>query len=112
MSNYTDNITREAKHDYYFVLGEYMLMAASTLMRSLEEKITLSLRMMASLIGMTTLTKDHIELNNVTIHWLKRIRPIFEQNSAQYEQIKFELEEKLQKKIENLNTDVEDMFPR
>ncbi|XP_017762251.1 PREDICTED: dynein heavy chain 12, axonemal-like [Eufriesea mexicana] len=93
-------------------LGEYMLMAASTLMRSLEEKITLSLRMMASLIGMTTLTKDHIELNNITIHWLKRIRPIFEQNSAVYEQIKFELEEKLQRKIENLNTDVENMFPR
>ncbi|XP_076756861.1 dynein heavy chain at 62B [Xylocopa sonorina] len=93
-------------------LGEYMLMAASTLMRSLEEKITLSLRMMASLIGMTTLTKDHIELNNTTIHWLKRIRPIFEQNSAAYEQIKFELEEELVKKIEALNMDVENMFPR
>lgn len=89
-----------------------MLIAASTLMRSLEEKITLSLRMMASLIGMTALTKDHIELNNTTIHWLKRIRPVFEQNSAAYEQIKFELEEKLQKRIEDLNADVENMFPR
>ncbi|KOC62554.1 Dynein heavy chain 7, axonemal [Habropoda laboriosa] len=93
-------------------LGEYLLMAASTLMRSLEEKITLSLRMMASLIGMTSLTKDHIELNNTTIHWLKRIRPIFEQSSAMYEQIKFELEEKLRRKIEDLNDDVENMFPR
>lgn len=89
-----------------------MLYAASTLMRSLEEKITLSLRMMASLIGMTTLTKDHIELNNDTIHWLKRIRPIFEQNSAMYEQTKFELEEKLVKKIDDLNARVEDMYPR
>lgn len=89
-----------------------MLMAASTLMRSLEGQITLSLRMMASLIGMTTLTKDHIELNNTTIHWLKRIRPIFEQNSAVYEQTKFELEEKLQRRIEALNADVENMFPR
>ena len=89
-----------------------MLYAASTLMRSLEEKITSSLRMMALLIGMTTLTKDHIELNNATIHWLKRIRPIFEQSSATYEQIKFELEEKLQQKIEELNADVEIMFPR
>ncbi|XP_076243987.1 dynein heavy chain at 62B [Calliopsis andreniformis] len=93
-------------------LGEYMLMAASTLMRSLQEKITLSLRMMASLIGMTSLTKDHIELNNTTIHWLKRIRPVFEQNSAMYEQKKFELEEKFQRKVELLNEDVENMFPR
>ncbi|CAK9798694.1 Dynein axonemal heavy chain 7 [Anthophora quadrimaculata] len=93
-------------------LGEYMLMAASTLMRSLQEKITLSLRMMASLIGMTSLTKDHIELNNTTIHWLKGIRPVFEQNSATYEQVKFELEEKLHKKIQDLNDDVENMFPR
>ncbi|XP_053982803.1 dynein axonemal heavy chain 7 [Hylaeus volcanicus] len=89
-----------------------MIMAASTLMRSLEEKIALSLRMMASLIEMTTLTKDHIELNNTTIHWLKRIRPIFEQNSAMYEHIKFQLEEKLQNRNEVLNRDVENMFPR
>lgn len=87
-------------------------MAASTLMRSQEEKITQSLRMMASLIGMTTLIKDHIELNNTTIHWLKRIRPIFEQNSAMYEQTKFELEEQFQRKVEVLNKDVENMFPR
>ena len=89
-----------------------MLYAASTLMRSQEEKITSSLRMMALLIEMTTLTKDHIELNNATIHWLQRIRPIFKHSSAVYEQIKFELEEKLQEKIENLNADVEIMFPR
>nr|XP_033342927.1 dynein heavy chain 12, axonemal isoform X1 [Megalopta genalis]XP_033342928.1 dynein heavy chain 12, axonemal isoform X2 [Megalopta genalis] len=93
-------------------LGEYMIMAASTTMRSLEEKITLSLRMMAALIEMTALSKDHIELNNTTIHWLKRIRPIFEQNSAMYEQVKFELEEKLHNKAELLNKDVEDEFPR
>ncbi|XP_076648749.1 dynein heavy chain at 62B [Halictus rubicundus] len=93
-------------------LGEYMLTAASTTMRSLEEKITQSLRMMAALIEMTTLSKDHIELNNTTIHWLKRIRPVFEQNSAVYEQIKFELEEKLQNKVELLNKEVEDTFPR
>ncbi|XP_026673033.1 uncharacterized protein LOC113464852 [Ceratina calcarata] len=94
------------------VSGEYMLYAASTLMRALEEKITLSLRMMASLIGMTTLTKSHIELNNTTIHWLKRIRPIFEYNSALYEQTKYELEEVLHKKVESLNAEVESMFPR
>ena len=89
-----------------------MLVAASTTMRSLEERITASLRMMASLIGMTSLTKDHIELNNTTIHWLKSIRPVFEQNSALYEATKWELEEKLHKRIEVLNADVQNMFPR
>ncbi|XP_076670809.1 dynein axonemal heavy chain 12-like, partial [Andrena cerasifolii] len=93
-------------------LGAYMLVAASTTMRSLEEQITASLHMMASLIGMTSLAKDHIELNNTTIHWLKSIRPVFEQNSAMYEATKWELEEKLHKRIEVLNADVRDMFPR
>nr|XP_012154186.1 PREDICTED: dynein heavy chain 12, axonemal isoform X1 [Megachile rotundata] len=104
---YVPNTTKELLE-----AGEYMIMAASTVMKSLEEQITFSLRMMASLIEMTTLTKDHIELNNTTVHWLTRIRPIFEQNSAAYEQTKFELEEKLHKTIENLNADVENMFPR
>ncbi|KAK2581073.1 hypothetical protein KPH14_006115 [Odynerus spinipes] len=93
-------------------LGKYMLVAASETMEEMEDRITTSLNMMASLIGMTTLSIDHVELNNTTVHWLKRIRPIFEQSSSMYEQMKFELEEKLQSKVLSLNKQVEDMFPR
>ncbi|KAG7205245.1 hypothetical protein KM043_018325 [Ampulex compressa] len=93
-------------------LGQYMTYVVSTLIVELRENIALSLRMMASLIGLTTLDRAHIELNNTTIHWLRRIRPVFEQNSVMYEQTKFELEEKLQNKVEILGEQVEKMFPR
>ncbi|KAG5311588.1 DYH12 protein, partial [Acromyrmex insinuator] len=93
-------------------LGQYMLTATSTMMIDLQDKIILSVRMMILLIGMTTLGKHHIELNNTTIHWLRRIKPIIERSSALYEQMKFELEEKLQEEVDILNTCVEKMFPR
>lgn len=89
-----------------------MLTATSTLMVELQNKIKFSLRMMSSLIEMTTLSRHHIELNNTTVQWLKRIKPVFERSSVMYEQNKFELEEKLQEEAEKLNERVEDMFPR
>ncbi|XP_046823509.1 dynein axonemal heavy chain 7-like [Vespa crabro] len=93
-------------------LGKYMIEAASTTMEEMNDRITISLNMMASLIEMTNLSADHAELNNTTVNWLKRIRPIFEQSSSMYEQMKFDLEENLQSKVMTLNTQVEEIFPR
>ncbi|XP_072757051.1 dynein axonemal heavy chain 12-like [Anoplolepis gracilipes] len=104
------NIPRTTKE--LLELGQYMLKATSTLMIELQSKIALSLSMMSSLIEMTTLSRHHIELNSTTVQWLKRIRPIFERNSAMYEQMKFDLEEKLQEETVILNARVEDVFPR
>lgn len=89
-----------------------MLEAASITMEEMNDRITISLNMMASLIEMTSLSADHAELNNTTVNWLKRIRPIFEQSSSMYEQMKFDLEENLQSKVMILSTQVEEMFPR
>jgi len=99
-------------NDHFFNAGQYMLTATSTMMIDLQDKIILSVRMMSSLFGMTTLGKHHIELNNTTIQWLRRIKPIIERSSALYERMKFELEEKLQEEVVILNTYVEEMFPR
>lgn len=104
-------IIKVINNDNTFV-GQYMLKATSTLMVDLQDKIALSLRMMNLLIEMTTLSKHHIQLNNTTVQWLKRIRPIFERSAAMYEQMKFELEENLEEEVNILNTQVEDMFPR
>ncbi|XP_014471742.1 PREDICTED: dynein heavy chain 12, axonemal [Dinoponera quadriceps] len=104
------NVPRTTKE--MLELGQYMLMATSTLMREMQEKITLSLRMVGSLIEMTSLSKSHIELNNTTVQWLKRIKPVFDRSSSMYEQMKFELEEKLQEEVVVLNANVENMFPR
>lgn len=89
-----------------------MIKAASVTMEEMNDRITISLNMMASLIEMTSLSSDHAELNNTTVNWLKRIRPIFEQSSSMYEQTKFDLEENLQSKVITLNVEVEEMFPR
>lgn len=89
-----------------------MLTAMSTLMREMQEKITLSLRMVGLLIEMISLSKSHIELNNTTVQWLKRIKPVFDRSASMYEQMKFELEEKLQEEVVILNAMVENMFPR
>lgn len=89
-----------------------MLTATSTLTMELKDKIILSVRMMNSLIEMTTLDRHHIELYNTTTQWLRRIRPVLERSSMLYEQMKFELEEKLQEEVVILNTCVEKMFPR
>ncbi|XP_015126095.2 dynein heavy chain 12, axonemal [Diachasma alloeum] len=96
----------------FLELGEYMLYATTILLNELREKINLSLYMMATLLEMTSLDQDHIELNNDTVNWMNRIKPVFEQNSSIFEQKKFELEERLQGRIAALNSQVEAMFPR
>ena len=93
-------------------IGRYMLHVTTKTVEELRERIGQSLRMMVSLLEMTTLGKEHRELNNVTVNWVRRIRPVLERNSMLYEQRKFELEERLQDRIVKLNKSVEDMFPR
>lgn len=105
-------MSKEFANNRIFDTGQYMLIVTSTLMMELQNKIFLSVRMMSLLIEMTTLSRHHIELNNTTIQWLRRIRPVLERSSALYEQMKFELEEKLQEKVATLNAYVEEMFPR
>lgn len=89
-----------------------MIQATTNLVAQLNEKVSLSLFMMSSLLEMTSLDKDHIELNNTTVNWLQRIKLIFEQNSSLFEQKKFELEEYLQSKVNSLNANIEEMFPK
>lgn len=67
--------------------------------------------MLGSLIEMANLSKSHVELNNTTVQWLKRIKPVFARSSSMYEQMKFDLEEKLQAEVVVLSADVENMFP-
>lgn len=49
---------------------------------------------------------------STTVNWLSEIKPIFETNSSLYEQYKTEFEERLQKKTENLNRELEDLGPK
>lgn len=68
--------------------------------------------MMASLFEMTLISKNHVELNNTTFNWLQNVKIVLEKNSMAYEQRKFELEDRLQNKIVDLNKRIDEMFPR
>ena len=89
-----------------------MIHASTVMMDNLRKKIETSIYTLSSLLEVTTLDKDHIELNNKTINWLKRIQPILEQNSSLFEQMKFDLEENLQARVLSLEAQMDNMFPR
>ncbi|KAK4876149.1 hypothetical protein RN001_012571 [Aquatica leii] len=91
--------------------GSYMAWAASEHLEELKERLELSISVIINLIEMTTLTKDHIELNSKTIQWMDDIKPIFEQNAAIFEERKSEFEERLQKAVTKLNNDIDDFLP-
>lgn len=89
-----------------------MVYARTKLMEVMHERITESLRMATMLHVLTTLDREHVELNNSTVNWLKLIKAVFETNSSLYEQAKFELEEKLQERIAALIEQIDKFFPR
>lgn len=89
-----------------------MTYATTTFIEEMREKINLSLFKMASFFDITVLDADDIELNNETVNWLSWIKPIFERSSSMYEQMKFDLEEQLQMRIDALSAQVEEMFTR
>lgn len=49
---------------------------------------------------------------SATVKWLTDIKPVFESNSALYEQYKYDFEERLQKRTETLNRELEDLGPK
>lgn len=100
------------KNSSFYQIGRYMLEVTTKTLESLRQEISQSLSMLNSLFEMSTLDRDHLELNNTTVNWLRNIKPVLEKNSMMYEQKKFDLEERLQGRIIALNKKVEEMFPR
>lgn len=84
----------------------------SFILPQLQEKLAESLKMLIALFELTVITKDHLELNRETIIWSQDITPVLEKHSMLYEQKKFELEDRLQLRVINLNKSIEDMFPK
>lgn len=92
-------------------MGVFMTWANTELMTELTERIQKSLDIIIRLMDITTITEEHIDLNSTTVLWLKRIKPILEQNSSMYEQFKFDFEERLQRSVERLNSEIRDLEP-
>lgn len=104
------NVPSNAKD--LFMLSEHMTYASNVLVKELEEKIRSSVGMLDSLIRIATLEESHLELNSRTINWLMRIGPVFEKSAILCEATKCELEDELQRRINVLNGEVEEFFPK
>nr|XP_031831701.1 dynein heavy chain 3, axonemal-like [Nomia melanderi] len=104
------DIPNEAKS--LIELTEYILYASKELIKQLEYKIQQSIHMLCILLEITILSDDHINLNKKTINWLHEIKPVFKQNNTLCEAMKNELEDDMQKRINNLNSEVNDIIPR
>ncbi|XP_076392739.1 dynein axonemal heavy chain 7 isoform X1 [Megachile rotundata] len=67
--------------------------------------------MMSVLLEVTLLSEDHIELNRRTINWLHEIEPIFKQHHILCEAMKSELEDDMQRRMNDLTSEVENIVP-
>ncbi|XP_022919154.2 dynein axonemal heavy chain 7 [Onthophagus taurus] len=92
-------------------MGVYMTWANTELMLALTERIQLSLHVITKLMDVTTITEEHIQLNADTVLWLTKIKPFLEHNSAMYETVKFEFEERLQRAVIKINEEIAGMEP-
>ncbi|KAK0162631.1 hypothetical protein PV327_006394 [Microctonus hyperodae] len=94
-----------------FKLNDSMALNSKSIIDNLEEKIKESLRMLITLFNITILTDEHIKLNSKTINCSHSIKDIFIQSNTLCEAMKSELEDELQKKINSLSIEIDDIFP-
>ncbi|XP_078034863.1 dynein axonemal heavy chain 7 [Augochlora pura] len=104
------NIPNEAKS--LIELAEYILDASKALIKQLECKIQQSINMLSTLFEVTILTDEHINLNRKTINWLHEIEPVFRKHHTLCEAMKNELEDNMQKRINKLNSEVDNIIPQ
>ncbi|CAB4066117.1 DNAH [Lepeophtheirus salmonis] len=78
--------------------GEFMLNVKNKKMIDLTEEIEHSKKHLLYLIDVHVFDPHDIELNTLTLGWLVKIRPVFEQNTEIIEDCKAKFEDNLQKK--------------
>ena len=109
LNNRALNIPKDAKS--LFEISEYMSHGARDLVSNLEKKVQRSIQILSSLLEITILSPEHIELNKKSINWIKSIEPIFIQSNTLSEAMKSELEDELQRRIVVLNSKIDNFVP-
>lgn len=109
LKNLALDIPKNAKA--LFELSETISTASTVTVERLEKKIIKSVKMLSELVELTDLSEDHIEFNKLTINYLSSISDVFIQSNILCEAMKSELEDELQKKINILNIEVEEIIP-
>lgn len=103
------NIPKDANS--LFELSEYMSHGAKDLVSNLEKRVHRSIQTLGSLLEITLLNEDHINLNKQNINWIESIKPIFIQSNTLSEAMKSESEDELQRRITILNLDIDQLIP-
>lgn len=104
------NVSKDAKS--LIDLTEYISYASDVLIKELECKIQKSINMLTTLLEITVLSEEHIKLNERTVNWLHEIEPVFRENNTLCEVMKNELEDDMQRRMNNLNSDVGNIIPQ
>ncbi|XP_066246851.1 dynein axonemal heavy chain 7-like [Euwallacea similis] len=92
-------------------IGKFMSWVRNEQLETLNCRLQISLMSLSNLITIGILDEYHIKRNCEAINWLDFIFPIIEQHSINYEQLKFEAEDKLQKVIEDINILIINTYP-
>ncbi|XP_030749856.1 dynein heavy chain 12, axonemal-like [Sitophilus oryzae] len=97
--------------DELIEIGKFMTWVKNEQLQDLNQRVHASLAYLCKIITLGLLSKDHMNLNAEAITWLDEIGPIVDQHAVNYDQLKFEAEEKLQKVIEEINVDIQEVYP-
>ncbi|KAL3286286.1 hypothetical protein HHI36_000795 [Cryptolaemus montrouzieri] len=92
--------------------GKYMIEVKTVILNDLKERIQTLLSSLTKMIDYGTLSKDHMALNAKAVQWLVDIEDVLEQNSAMYEGIKYEAEEKVHRSIAEIKKRNADLIPK
>ncbi|KAJ8927093.1 hypothetical protein NQ314_020365, partial [Rhamnusium bicolor] len=91
--------------------GKYMSWIKSEHLSELNGRVESSLMSLCQIIELGILTDEHMELNSIAVNWLDKIMPVIDEHFINFEQLKFDAEEKLQKVIEDVTVSIKEVFP-
>ncbi|XP_060529968.1 dynein axonemal heavy chain 7-like [Cylas formicarius] len=97
--------------DELIEIGNFMANVKDHQLDELVRRVHASTSSLSKIIVLGSLTERHVALNAGAIKWLEQIPPIIERHTVDFEQLKFEAEEKLQKVIEDVNAMVHEVHP-
>ncbi|KAK9875371.1 hypothetical protein WA026_007766 [Henosepilachna vigintioctopunctata] len=92
--------------------GKYMIQVKTVILAELRQRIQVLLNGLATIVDYGNLTSEHMALNAKTIRWLYDIQAVLDQNSAMYEGMKYEAEEKVHNSIGNIKKKINELIPQ
>lgn len=91
--------------------GKYMSWIKNEYLDEITARVEDSLASLCRIIDLGFLSDDHIELNAEVINWLDKISPLVEEHLVNFDQLKYDAEEKLQKIVEDVNAAIKAVYP-